>query len=48
MDRGLLREMGLRLERRTAFGLSVADRELFISMGDNSSLHGKLVRHRLG
>ena len=47
MDRGLLREMASRLERRTAFGLSVADRELFVSIGNNTTLHGRLARHGL-
>lgn len=47
MDRGLLRELGSRLERRTAFGVSVADRELFVSIGDRTTLHGTLARHRL-
>jgi hypothetical protein len=45
MDRGLLRELGSRLERRTACGLAVSDRELFISI-DGATLTGKLARHR--
>ncbi len=46
MDRSLLRDLGALLERRTAFALSVADRELFVSVADRT-LNGRLARHRL-
>jgi len=46
IDRGLLRDLGSSLERRTAFALSVADRELFISLGDRT-LSGRVERHPL-
>jgi uncharacterized protein YaeQ len=47
MDRGLLRELCARLERRTAFALSVSDKELLVAVGD-ATLTGVLTRHSLG
>ena len=46
MDRALLRELSSRLERRTAFALSVAERELFVSIGE-TTINGALTRHVL-
>lgn len=46
MDRDLLRGLGARLERRTAFTLSVSEKELFVSLGD-TTLTGTLTRHPL-
>ncbi len=46
IDRGLLRDLGTCLERRTGFALSVADRELFISIGDRT-LSGRVERYPL-
>lgn len=47
MDRGLLRELASRLQRRTTFALSVSEKELFVSIGD-ATLTGTLTRHPLG
>ena len=43
IDRGLIAALVARLERRVAFSLSVADRELFISIG-TETLTGQVVR----
>ena len=46
IDRGLIAALVARLERRVAFSLSVADRELFISIGTDT-LTGQVVRLRI-
>lgn len=46
MDRGLLARLCEHLQRRTAFSLSVAERELFVSVGDRT-LTGATRRLRL-
>jgi uncharacterized protein YaeQ len=43
IDRGLLAELCVRLERRMKFALSIAERELFISI-DDVTLSGAVVR----
>jgi uncharacterized protein YaeQ len=42
LDRALVAAMVARLERRTAFGLTVTDRELFVSIGAET-LHGAVT-----
>jgi uncharacterized protein YaeQ len=46
MDRNLVAALTERLDRRMAFALSIADRELYVSIG-TETLHGKVVRHPL-
>ena len=43
IDRGLVAALVSRLERRVAFSVSVTDRELFVSIGQDT-LTGSLVR----
>ncbi len=43
LDRGLLTELTARLERRMAFGLSVADRHLFVTIG-GTTIDGSVER----
>lgn len=43
LDRSLVQALAERLERRMAFSVSIAKRELFVSMG-TETLHGKVVR----
>lgn len=43
MDRGLVRALAARLERRVEFSLSVTERELFVSIGAET-LSGRVVR----
>lgn len=45
-DRALVSALVTRLERRMAFSLSVAERELFVSIGADT-LTGVVTRHRL-
>jgi len=47
VDRDLISALVARLDRRMAFGLSIADRELFISIG-SETLNGAVVRCPLG
>ena len=47
LDRELVAGFVARLERRTAFDLSVTDRHLFISI-DGATLSGEIARHVLG
>ena len=47
VDRALVAELAARLDRRMSFGLSVTDRELYLSIGSDT-LTGKVIRHRLG
>jgi uncharacterized protein YaeQ len=44
VDRGLLATLAARLERRMAFGLSVVDRGLYLSLGGDT-LTGSVSRH---
>ena len=46
LDRPFLSAMVARLERRMAFALAVSERELFVSIG-NETLTGALTRHQL-
>jgi uncharacterized protein YaeQ len=46
IDRGLVDALVARLDRRMAFGLSVADRELYVSIG-TETLNGAVVRYPL-
>ena len=46
LDRSLLSELTARLERRMAFGLSVADRHLFLTIG-GASIDGSVERLEL-
>jgi uncharacterized protein YaeQ len=43
LDRSLTQALVERLERRMAFAVSIAERELFVSIG-SETLHGKVVR----
>jgi uncharacterized protein YaeQ len=45
IDQSLISALVARLDRRMAFGLSIAERELFISIG-TETLHGAVVRWR--
>jgi uncharacterized protein YaeQ len=45
-DRGFIAEMVARLERRVAFSLSITDREIYLSIG-NDNLTGTIERLRL-
>jgi uncharacterized protein YaeQ len=47
VDRGLIASLVARLERRMAFSVSIAERELFISIGQDT-LTGTVTRHRIG
>ena len=47
IDRPLVAALVVRLERRVAFSLSVTDRELYLSIG-NDNLTGSVVRLNLG
>ena len=46
IDRALVAELALRLERRVAFSISIADREIYLSIG-NETLTGTVRRLRL-
>ena len=46
IDRGLLGQLAERLDRRIAFSLSVAERELFVSIGSDT-LTGAVIRHSI-
>lgn len=46
IDRSLVATLVARLDRRMAFALSVADRELYLSLGAET-LSGPVVRHRI-
>ena len=46
IDRNLLAEVVARLERRMAFGVSVADRHLFVTIGD-ATIEGSVERLEL-
>ena len=43
IDRALIDALAARLERRTAFSLSIADRELYVSIGEET-LTGAVTR----
>ena len=47
VDRRLIGELAARLDRRTAFGLSISEGDLYISIGTDT-LTGGVVRHRIG
>jgi uncharacterized protein YaeQ len=47
IDRALITALVARLDRRVAFSLSVAERELFVSIG-TETLTGAVTQHRLG
>lgn len=47
IDRALVRDLAARLDRRMAFSLSINDREIYLSIG-NDTLTGAVIRHRLG
>ena len=47
IDRRLIGELAARLERRLAFGLSISDGDVYLSIGSDT-LTGSIVRHRLG
>ena len=47
IDRNLVSALVARLDRRMGFGLSVADRELYVSIG-TETLNGAVVRWPLG
>lgn len=46
MDRGLIASLAERLDRRMNFSLSITDRELYLSIGDDT-LTGTVVRRRI-
>ena len=46
IDRQLIDALVARLDRRMGFGLSIADRELYVSIG-TETLHGAVVRYPL-
>lgn len=46
LDRALVAELVARLDRRTAFDLTVTERQLYLSIG-GESLEGTVVRHEL-
>jgi uncharacterized protein YaeQ len=46
IDRGLIALVAARLERRMAFGLSIHEREVYVSMGADT-VSGGVVRHAL-
>jgi uncharacterized protein YaeQ len=47
IDRRLIGALAARLERRMAFGLSISDGDLYVSIGADT-LTGGIVRHRMG
>jgi uncharacterized protein YaeQ len=47
LDRALLGALAARLQRRMSFDLAVADRHLYLSLGDDT-LAGAVERHRIG
>ena len=47
MDRGLVAALAARLERRVAFSVSIADRELYLSIGTDT-LTGAVTRLTIG
>ena len=47
VDRRLVGELAARLDRRTAFGLSISEGDLYVSIGTDT-LTGGVVRHRIG
>jgi uncharacterized protein YaeQ len=47
IDRRLIGDLAARLDRRTAFGLSISEGDLYISIG-TETLTGGVVRHRIG
>jgi uncharacterized protein YaeQ len=47
VDRRLVSELAARLDRRIAFGLSISEGDLYISIGTDT-LTGGVVRHRIG
>jgi uncharacterized protein YaeQ len=47
MDRDLLSALAARLQRRMTFDLSVAERTLYITLGDDT-LTGEVKRHQIG
>ena len=47
VDRRLIRDLAARLDRRTAFGLSISGGDLYVSIGVDT-LTGGVVRHRIG
>jgi uncharacterized protein YaeQ len=46
IDRNLITAVASRLERRMSFGLSIAERELYVSIG-SETLNGSVVRYPL-
>jgi len=46
IDRRLIGALAARLERRLSFGLSMNDRDLYVSIGSDT-LTGGVVRHRI-
>lgn len=46
IDRAFVAQVAARLDRRMSFSLSVADRDLLLSIG-NDTLTGRLVRHSI-
>jgi uncharacterized protein YaeQ len=47
IDRALIRELTTRLDRRMAFGLSINEHELYVSIGADT-LTGPVTRHAIG
>jgi uncharacterized protein YaeQ len=47
IDRGIIQQLAGRLQRRMAFSLSINDRELYLSIGEDT-LTGAVIRHPLG
>jgi len=47
IDRALIRDLAARLERRMSFTLSIAERQLYVSIGSDT-LTGPVVRHPIG
>jgi uncharacterized protein YaeQ len=47
VDRALIASLVARLERRMAFSVSIAERELFVSIGQDT-LTGAVTRHTIG
>jgi uncharacterized protein YaeQ len=47
VDRRLIGELAARLDRRTAFGLSISAGEMYVAIGADT-LSGGVVRHRIG
>jgi uncharacterized protein YaeQ len=46
LDRGLVSELVARLDRRTAFDLTITERQLYLTLG-GATLEGTVVRHTL-